>query len=118
MKRDVWSMIRVLVFVLAAATSATCGSSGNPHFDCAVCDVPQLNCASPVAAAVQIDTITASGCSGTITSADGTNPLWVHCDSGRVCIEHDDECFVATSTGTSFSVALPPDKGTLVCSVP
>jgi hypothetical protein len=97
------------------------GSSVGEPLDCRVCDVKALDCsisgASSLTATATIDRLTANGCRGTLTAGSGsdleTDPLWIHCDTGRICIEHEDECFKGASTARSFSYSFEKSSTTV-----
>jgi len=112
----------------ALATAGACSSSSDSTgsttapLDCNVCDVMQFNCTASGASAgtAALDRLTPDGCAGYIVSPEGTLGLWLHCDSGRVCVEHEDECYKGTSTARSFAYTFSPGgaERTVTCTAP
>jgi hypothetical protein len=103
--------------VAGASTTASGGSSGSGQLGCEVCQLIELGCEIPAGhfGSATITAQTAGGCSGAISSDDETAPIWVHCDTATICVEHEDECFAATLTPTSFSYEIP-DKYEITCT--
>lgn len=99
----------------AGAEGGAGGAGGASGFTCDVCSVTDFVCSIPGATGTASITMQdASGCSGVITFPGESPPLWIHCDTGTICVEHVDECFAATSTATSFSYDIP-GKYTVTC---
>lgn len=99
----------------STSTGTSQGSGGG--FACEVCDVAIFDCSIP-GGATGTATITqkdASGCSGVIAFGAEMPELWIHCDTGEICVEHATECFPATATPTSFSYDIP-SKYTISCT--
>jgi hypothetical protein len=100
----------------AGSTTAS-SSSGSGQFDCDVCQLAELACEVPGGplGTTTITAQTATGCSGTISAGDEVAPIWIHCDTATICVEHENECFAATATPTSFSYEIP-DKYVITCT--
>jgi hypothetical protein len=114
--RNVLSLL-FLGAIAACSSNNSGGGGGTASFDCGVCNVVNFTCdASGAQLTVSVPDTTATGCSGTVVSPDGTDPFWIHCASGRVCAEHDDECWAASSTGTSFSYTVTGKNLNVTCN--
>ena len=114
--RTTGAVVAGLFAVSIAACSSSNSSDGAKGFDCSVCQVLQFDCAvGPNSGQATIASSEATGCSGTITGGDETNLLWIRCDTGQICVEHEDECFDGSANARSFSYSVP-EKATITCS--
>ena len=97
------------------------GSAGTgdmpPNDDCfRLCDTTNFDCTlsdPPSQGSATISRAETYGCSGSLNLAGEAPELWLHCDTGIICVEHADECLPSTFDETSFGYLIP-DKGTTV----
>jgi hypothetical protein len=120
MGRNFSTLSQVLLFLgLVGCSSSSSGEKGSngQAVDCSsVCQLTQLSCtAGSTPGTATIQSTTNSGCEGIIGAGGETPPLYIHCDTGQICVEHDDECFAGTFTATSFSYTVP-GKNAVSCS--
>ncbi len=88
-------------------------SSGSMPGDCSACQLDALSCdAGGEPLVVTIDASTAQSCTGTI---GGAEPIWIHCSTSTVCVEHEDECFAAELRPNGFSYTVPGKNVVVDC---
>ncbi len=108
----------VLAVAMAAAScsSTSTGESGSA-IECAVCNNAEFSCAiGPSDGTAVIVSKEASGCSGTISAGTETDQLWIHCDRGQICVEHEDECFDGDGSSIGFSYTVPGKDLKVTCT--
>jgi len=110
------SVLLVPSLLFLAAAAGGCGSDDKGSW-CDVCSLPSLTCtAGTQTGTASLGSPSTTGCSGTLTSSDGTDSLWIHCDTKQICVEHVSECFPATTTPTSFSYTIASKGLTVTCT--
>jgi hypothetical protein len=90
-------------------------SSGSTPGECSACELDTLVCdAAGTMLSITIDSSTAKSCTGTIVGEE-TDPIWVHCDTSTVCVEHETECFAADLRQNGFSFTVPSKNLVVDC---
>src|SRR5579871_4977169 len=98
---------------------AGCSGAGSTAADrCAsLCTPATFRCdLSGESGQAAIASANATGCSGTISSATDSIPLWIHCDSSQICTEHETECYAVTLMSESFSYVIPSNDLHVTCT--
>lgn len=110
-----WARFAIGLALGAALLGAiACGK--DKSFPCGVCQSKQFSCtADSFTGTASISSAGATGCSGTIVAGTDNSPIWLHCDEGTICVEHDTECFAGSATADSFSYVVASKNLTVTC---
>jgi hypothetical protein len=113
-------LLLYLAAVLASCSSSTSdeGTSAQGGVCADVCQFGAFSCTvttidGELESTAQISTRDANGCAGSFVGIDDDPELWIHCDTGQICVDDADDCFDGRYGALSFSYTIP-DKGNVV----